>query len=498
MNERVKNDETANKTADERVDEERAAKARLMGEGDIKKTLLHLSIPAIIAMLISAIYNLTDTAFIGMLHDTAAIGAVSIAFPIFLVISALGQGLGVGSASYISRCLGAKKNEEANRTASTAVGTAIIIGILCAVFGLIFFENILKLMGASSTIMPYAIDYSAPLILCAIFSIVNMTLNNIIRAEGASRYSMFAITIGAVLNIGLDPVFIFPLGMGVEGAAIATVIGQAVSTMYLSLYFIKKKNLVKISPKYFTFSKEVYGQILKIGIPSFCMEFLASFSISLLNSAAAVYGDAAVAATGITIRLNTILLYVLIGYGQGFQPFVGYNYGAKNYQRVRDAIKISLIWTTAFSILLTAAFDIWAEPLIKCFSKDPEVIKAGVDFIISVGILRPLSGVQIVYLTLFQALGKGKQAAALSIGRQGVFFIFAILTLPSFFIKHIDSLTGFTKILPYTLKPGLYGVFYSQCLADALGIIITVIFAILLKKEFSKKIPQQSSESALN
>ncbi|HBN29407.1 MAG TPA: MATE family efflux transporter [Clostridiaceae bacterium] len=498
MNEKVKNDETADKTADERVDEERAEKARLMGEGDIKKTLLHLSIPAIIAMLISAIYNLTDTAFVGMLHNTAAIGAVSIAFPIFLVISALGQGLGVGSASYISRCLGAKKQEEANRTASTAVGTAIIIGIACAVFGLIFLEDILKLMGASPTIMPYAMAYSTPLVLCAIFSIVNMTLNNIIRAEGASRYSMFAITIGAVLNIGLDPIFIFPLGLGVGGAAIATIIGQAVSTIYLSLYFIRKKNLVKVSPKYFTPSKRIYGQILKIGIPSFCMEFLASFSISLLNSAASVYGDAAVAATGITIRLNTILLYVLIGYGQGFQPFVGYNYGAKNYDRVRKAIKISLIWTTAFSIIATVAFDLGAEPLIRCFSKDPDVIHAGVDFLIAVGILRPLLGVQVIYLTLFQALGKGKQAAALSIGRQGVFLIFAVLTLPSFFIKHIDSLTGFTKILPYELKPGLYGVFYSQFLADALGLILTIVFAVLLKKEYSKKVPQQSSESASN
>ena len=317
-----------------------------------------------------------------------------------------------------------------------------------------------------------------------------MTLNNIIRAEGSSRYSMFAITIGAVLNIVLDPIFIFPLGMGVQGAAIATVIGQAFSTFYLSLYFVRKKNLVKINFKLFSFSKEIYGQIFKIGIPSFCMEFLASLSISLLNAAASAYGDAAIAATGITIRLNTILLYVLIGYGQGFQPFVGYNYGAKNYQRVRDAIKISLIWTTAFSIISTVVFDIWAEPLIRVFSKDPEVIKAGVDFIIAVGILRPLLGLQIIYLTLFQALGKSKQAAILSLGRQGVFLIAAILTLPRFFASHINSLTLFTKILPYELQPGLYGVFYSQFVADALGIIITVILAIRLKKEFKGELSE--------
>jgi putative MATE family efflux protein len=423
---------------DEKRNDEISGKTHLLAEGDIKKTLLNLSLPAIIAMLISAIYNLTDTAFIGMLHDTAAMGAVSIAFPIFLVIAALGQGLGVGSASYISRRLGAKDNETANKTASTAVGTAIIIGTLVAVFGLIFIENILRFIGTSETMMPYAIDYSRPLIICAIFNIVNMTLNNIIRAEGSSRYSMFAITIGAVINIVLDPVFIFPLGMGVRGAAIATIIGQAFSTLYLALYFVRKKNLVKINFKNFTPSKEIYGQIFKIGIPSFSMEFLASLSISFLNSAAAVYGDAAVAATGIVIKLNTILLYVIIGYGQGFQPFVGYNYGAKNYQRVRDAIKISLVWTTAFSIIATVVFDVFAKPLVMAFSKDPEVIKAGVDFVIAVGLLRPLLGFQIIYLTLFQALGKSKQAAVLAIGRQGVFLIGAILILPGFFAKHIE------------------------------------------------------------
>lgn len=468
--------------------DERATKTRFIGEGEIKKVLIHLSIPAIVAMLISAIYNLTDTAFIGMLHDTAAIGAVSVAFPIFLVVAALGQGLGVGSASYISRCLGAKKNETANKTASTALVTAIGVGVLCAIFGLIFIEDILKFIGASPTIMPYAVSYSRPLIFCAIFNIVNMTLNNIIRSEGNSKYSMFAITIGAVLNIILDPIFIFPLGMGVQGAAIATVIGQAFSTVYLLLYFKKGKSFIKIDFKLFSFSKEIYAQILKIGIPSFSMEFLASLSISFLNSAAVAYGDAAVAATGITIRLNTLLLYVLIGYGQGFQPVVGYNYGAKEYGRVREAIKISLIWTTAFSIISTIVFDVCAEPLIRAFSRDPEVIKVGVDFIIAVGILRPLLGLQIVYLTLFQALGKSRQAAVLAIGRQGLFFIGAILTLPMVFQNNMDSLAVFANVIPYKLQSGLYGVIYSQFAADALGIIITIIFAVHLKKELIKKL----------
>lgn len=472
------------------ISDERAAKTHLMGEGEIKKTLLNLSIPAIIAMLISAIYNLTDTAFIGMLHDTAAIGAVSVTFPIFLVVAAIGQGLGIGSASYISRCLGAKKNEAANKIASTALGSAIVIGILCAVFGLIFIEDILKFIGASPTIMPYAVNYSVPLIICALFSIVNMTLNNIIRSEGSSKYSMFAIIIGAVLNVVLDPIFIFPLDMGVEGAAIATVIGQAFSTLYLLLYFIKKKSLITIDLKSFRFSKEIYAQILKIGIPAFFMQFLASLSISFLNNAAVAYGDAAVAATGITIRLNTLLLYVLIGYSQGFQPFIGYNYGAKKYKRVKDAIKISLIWTTAFSIISTVAFNIGAESLTRAFSKDPEVIKVGVDFIIAVGLLRPLLGFQIIYLTLFQALGKGRQATLLAIGRQGLFFIAAVLILPGFFRKDISSLALFTNILPYKLQPGLYGILYSQFAADTLAIILTIIFAIHLKRELSKKLPE--------
>jgi Na+-driven multidrug efflux pump len=284
--------------------------------------------------------------------------------------------------------------------------------------------------------------------------------------------------------------------MGVEGAAIATVIGQAFSTVYLSMYFLKKKSILTVGLKYFSLSKEIYVEILKIGIPAFSMQFLASLSISLLNNAAVAYGDAAVAATGITIRLNTLLLYVLIGYGQGFQPFVGYNYGAKKYERVKEAIKLSIIWTTAFSVISTAAFSIWAEPLIKAFSKDPEVIRIGVDFIIAVGILRPLLGIQIIYLTLFQALGKSKQSVILAIGRQGFFLIAAILTLPGFFSKHVNSLTLFTKILPHKLQPGLYGVLYSQFTADALGIILTIIFAIHLKKELRKlHLESRSSET---
>jgi Na+-driven multidrug efflux pump len=278
--------------------------------------------------------------------------------------------------------------------------------------------------------------------------------------------------------------------MGVKGAAIATVIGQAFSTLYLLAYFIKGKSFIKIDFKLFSFSKEVIVQILKIGIPSFSMEFLAGISISLLNSAAVTYGDAAVAATGITIRLNTLLLYVLIGYGQGFQPFVGYNYGAENYKRVKDAIKISLIWTTAFCIISTLAFNIGAESLIRAFSKDPEVIKAGVDFIIAVGLLRPFLGLQIVYLTLFQALGKSRQAAILAIGRQGLFLITAILILPGFFSKNLGSLSLLTNILPYKLQPGLYGVLYSQFVSDALAIILTIAFAIHLKRELSKKLAE--------
>ncbi|SKC89926.1 MATE family efflux transporter [Maledivibacter halophilus] len=321
-------------------------RAKMMGEEKIPKILIKLAMPGIIAMLVNAVYNVVDTIFVGMLDNTSAIGAVSVAFPLFMIIAAFGQMFGVGAGSYISRLLGEKKKELADKTASTTFFTSIACGIIFTLFGLAFIEPLLKLFGATETIMPFAKDYSRILIFGAVFTVSNMSLNNMIRAEGNAKFSMIAISIGAGLNIILDPIFMYSLNMGIKGASLATVLSQIISFVFLIRYYISGKSYIRISINYFNFSKKIYSEIMKIGIATFARQGLSSLALGLINIAAKPYGDAAVAAMGVTLRVLSIGIFVIFGYNQGFQPIVGYNYGAKKYNRVREAIKISLIWTT--------------------------------------------------------------------------------------------------------------------------------------------------------
>lgn len=458
-----------------------------MGEGEMKKVLLKLSIPAIIAQLINILYNLADTAFVGMLNNTTALGAVSIAFPLTTILSAIGLMFGVGSASYIARCLGENRKDEADRATTISFFSVIIVGIIFTIFGLIYLEPILKVLGATPTIMPYAISYSKIIIIGCVFIMLNMTLNNMIRAEGNARFSMFAICLGAIINTILDPIFILVLDMGVTGAAIATIIGQVLATIFLVQYFIRGKSYIKIDVKLFSFSKKIYTQIMKIGIPIFLTQFLTSMSMGLLNTAAAPYGDTAVAAVGITLRITSIGLFIIFGYNQGFMPIVGYNYGSKNYKRVFEAIKLSLLYTTGFSIFLAILCITEAETLMKVFSHDPEVISIGVNYIIASNILIPFLGFELVVTALFQALGTGIPAGILSISRQGMFLIPAVLYLPGFFERHFNSLSFFVNILPNPSKPGMYGVIYTQFLADFITIILTAIFVVIVQKELKNQ-----------
>ena len=300
-------------------------KTMLMAQGPIKKTLISLAIPTIIATIINAVYNFVDTFFVGMLNDTAAMGAVSVAFPLFMIISAVGQMLGVGAASYVSRCLGAKQNDKADKTASTALFLALIFSVFVTTIVLVFIEPILKLMGATKLILIPGKSYSTWIISGSIFTIINMTLNNIIRAEGNTKYSMNALVLGAVLNIIFDPIFMFVFGLGLRGAAIATVLGQAVSTVYLLHYYISKSSYVKISKKDISREKDIYQEIFKIGIPVFFMQFLSSMAFSIQNVAVSAYGEEALAAIGITLKISMVPIFIMMGYNQGFQPFAAYN-----------------------------------------------------------------------------------------------------------------------------------------------------------------------------
>lgn len=460
-------------------------RAELMAQGPIKKTLLTLAIPTIIATIINAVYNFVDTLFVGMLHDTAAMGAVTVAFPLFMILAAIGQMLGVGAGSYISRSLGARDKETADKTASTALFLAIIIAAVVTVLVLLFLDPILKLMGATESVLVPGRNYSFWIVGGALFTIINMTLNNIIRAEGNTRYSMNALIIGAVLNIIFDPILMFTCKLGLRGAAIATVLGQLISTVYLLKYFIGKSSYVTISKKNISRESEIYKEIFKIGLPVFFMQFLSSMAFSLQNVAASAYGENALAAIGITLKITMIPLFVMMGYNQGFQPFAAYNYGARNYERIREGLKISTRWMVLFGFIALVIFLFVPQQLMKIFSNDPKVIEYGVNNLLAYNIFLPLIGYMMIHTGLFQSFGKGKQAAVLALVRQGLFFIPLLLIFPPLFNAFSGQLSFMINAFPYSMPAGLAGIMSAQPVADILSIILTALFAYTIKKEIS-------------
>ncbi len=468
--------------------------ASLMAEGPIKKSLLTLAIPTIIATIINAIYNFADTLFVGMLNDTSAMGAVSVAFPLFMIITAIGQMIGVGSASYISRSLGAGDEEKAAKTASTALFLTVIMSILVTVGVLFYIEPVLKLMGATDSILLPGKSYSSWLIGGSIFTITNMTLNNIVRAEGNARYSMNALIIGAVLNIVLDPIFMFVFDFGLEGAAMATVVGQIFSSIYLLRYFFTDMSNLKMSKNLISKDKEIYLEIFKIGLPVFFMQFLSSMAFSIQNIAASSYGEDALAAIGITLKITMLPLFVMTGYNQGFQPFAAYNYGAKNYDRVRKALSISIRWMMSFGFISALILIIFPESFMRVFTKDPQVIAYGVNNLIAYNIFTPLVGYMMINTGLFQSFGKGRQAGILAIVRQGVFFIPLLILFPRLFEAYSGQLASIIGLFPYEMPAGLAGIMTAQPIADMLSIILTAVFAHAIKKEIAVEEAEEIQE----
>ncbi|SHH71088.1 MATE family efflux transporter [Clostridium grantii] len=441
---------------------EKNSRAKLLGEEKVTKALFKLSVPAIVGMMINAIYNVVDTFFVGKLNSTSATGAVAVAFPIFMLIGGVGLTFGMGGGSYISRLLGEKKKQTADKVASTTLFTSLAVGIIFTILGVIFLEPLLKAFGSTETILVYAKDYTRILIFGSVFTVMNMTQNNIIRAEGNPLYSMIGMSVGAILNMILDPIFMFVFNMGITGAALATVFAQGISFIFLSSYFIRKKSYVEISLNNITITKHIYGEIMKIGIPTFVRQTLSSVSISLINIAAAPYGDSAVASMGIVLRIVSLGMFVIFGYNQGFQPLAGFNYGAKNFERLHKAVRISLKFTTVFSTCIALVFIVFANPIINIFSSDSEVIAIGVTALRAICIFFPTFGFQNVYATLYVALGKGLGALILSMSRQGIFLIPAILIMPKLF--------------------NIKGVLFAQTVADLCTIIVTIILASLITR----------------
>ena len=446
--------------------------AEMMEKESVSKVLLKLSVPAIIAMVITAVYNIADTMFVGMLNNTSAIAAVSIVYPLFMFIGAIGVMFGAGGASYLSRLLGEKKKEEANRTLTSTIIIGCIFSIIFTVVSIIFLDQLLLMYGATETIMPYAREYGYTIVLGSIFTIGTAIMSNTIRAEGNSKYSMVATCIGGVINIILDPIFMFKFGMGIKGAAVATVISQLISFTFLLRYYYSKKSYIKLGIKFLKPTFNMFFEILKIGIPIFVTQVLASFALGFMNLGAKPYGDAAVAAMGIVFRVMSIGFYIVFGIGQGFQPVAGYNYGAKNFNRLKESVKISIKWSIISGVIISILFIVFAKGCMLVFTRDKEVIEIGIKAFRAASLLFPLFGYVNTYSVLYQALGKALGAFILSISRQGIFYIPLMYVLPKFM--------------------GLQGVIFCQTAADLLAFIETFIMAIWLNKSLKNEMDKET------
>ena len=446
------------------AEEQRQQKFDRMTKTPIPRLIGELAVPTIISMLVTSFYNMADTFFVGKIN-TSATAAVGIVFPMMAMIQAFGFFCGHGSGNYISRQLGAHNFEDASKMSATGFVTAFVLGLGILVVGFLFTDPLLHIMGSTETILPYARSYMRIILIGAPYMTASLVLNNQLRFQGSAFYSMIGITTGAVLNIVLDPLFIFVLDMGVAGAALATIISQFVSVCLLIAGTFRGGNL-RLNLRDFSPSLKYYQNIVKGGAPSLFRQGLGSFATVCLNLMAGPYGDAAIAAMSIVTRISQFAASVVIGFGQGFQPVCGFNYGAKLFKRVQEGFWFCVKFCT--SVLLVAAVCGWifSPNLIGIFLKtDPLVIEYGSQALRLQALTFPLVGWITIANMMLQTIGKTVKASLLAMSRQFLFFVPVILTLPGFL--------------------GILGVQLSQPIADFCSFLLAVPLSISVLREMS-------------
>lgn len=403
-----------------------------MLETPVPRLITTLAIPTIISMLVTSIYNMADTYFVSQI-STSASGAVGIVFSIMAIIQAVGFTIGMGSGSIASRMMGQGKQAQANTMGSSAVVAAMVCGGILTGLGLGFLDRFIWVLGATETIYPFALDYATYILWGAPVMCVSFVLNNLLRWQGKANRSVIGLGTGGLLNIALDPILIFGFHMGIAGAAIATLISQCVSMTILASFFFLGQSDIKVAPRYISRSPRLYASIFKSGLPSFLRQGLASMATMSLNVNAKLYGDAAVAAMAIVSKVFNFLLSAIIGFGQGFQPVLGYNFGAGRFDRVRQCVSFSLKFCTALLTVLAVAGLLFAPQIVTFFRDDPQVIAIGQRAFRYQCITLPLGAVLVFANMFFQAMGKSWRASFLAICRQGLFFIPAVYLLSARF-----------------------------------------------------------------
>lgn len=441
-------------------------KRNYMLEEPVEKLVCRLAMPTILSMLVTSFYNMADTFFVGKL-DTQSTAAVGIVFSLMAIIQAVGFLFGHGSGNFISRKLGAGEIEEAEKMSAVGFFTSFLAGVIIMISCMFFIEPLSYLLGSTETIQPYTVAYLRIILIGAPAMTASLVLNNQMRFQGSAFYAMIGIVSGAVINIVLDPILIFLCGMGVAGAALATTVSQYLSFFFL-LIMIRRGGNIQIRFQNFKPSLHFYTEVIRGGIPSLFRQGLASVATICLNHAAGVYGDAAIAGMSIVSRIMMFANSALIGFGQGFQPVCGFNFGAKRYERVLKAfyfcVKIAFVCLLGLAVVVY----IFAPQLVTVFRKDdPDVIMVGTAALRYSVIAFPLSAWIVMCNMMLQSIGKGLKASIVASARQGIFFLPLIAVLPYFF--------------------GLTGVEVCQAVSDFFALTVSIPLGVSVIREMRRE-----------
>lgn len=449
-------------------------RAERLGQGKILPLLLEFSIPAIVGMLVQALYNVVDRIFVGNGVGPLGLAGLTVVFPVMLVQMAFSMLIGLGATALISIRLGEGRQEEAEQIMSNAFGMLILISLLLTVSGLVFLDPLIRLLGASEAVLPYSRDYLSIILYGGIFQAIGFGLNHMIRAQGNPKTAMATMLIGAITNTILDPIFIFVLGWGIKGAAFATVISQIISAVWVVTFFLQGKGQLHLDIRNaYKIKWSVVLQIISIGFAPFAMQLAASLLNLILNQSLAFYGgDLAISAMGIVFSVNTLFMMPIFGINQGSQPIIGFNYGAKQYRRVKETLFYAIGGATIIVTLGFLATRFIPVQLVSLFGRhDPELMDLGVQAMRTVMVMFPIIGYQVVGANYFQAVGKPKKAAFLSLSRQVLLLIPLLLILPRMW--------------------GLMGVFLAFPVSD---IGSTILTTILLRRELTLLDEQEELE----
>lgn len=435
----------------------------------IPKLVISLALPTVASQLITVIYNTADTYFVSQLNNNSASGAVGVVFSLMSLIQALGFGISMGANSLISTSLGEKKDDDATRYANSAFAASVLMGFVLMISGLCLLKPLMKLLGATDTILPYASEYSTYILIAAPVMCSSFVLSSILRGEGKASLAMIGLCAGGILNIILDPIFIFNANMDIAGAALATMISQCVSFLILLTFFLLKKSNIRLDFSYISKKPRTYFDIIKRGFPTICRQGVASIASALLNHGAGlVGGDIAIAAITVSNKIYMLVRNVIVGIGQGFQPVAGYNFGAGNRHRVKQAFWVTTALGSAVCILAALFLFPFSEQAIMLFRDDDmEVVRIGSEALRFMCIILPTMAYSTYVNQLYQCLGFSTIASLLASCRQGIFFIPLVLILP--------------RVM------GIAGIEVVQPAADLLTAIISVYFHIrFFKRELNE------------